>query len=149
MATAVQTDALGTRTALTITGLSTLASATYVASNALTLGGLNAIFELQAATTNAPAGNNQLLIWLICSIDATNYDSGPTSGTTATREKNLGQSVALPILVTATTETMHFDVKGMLGFIPTDVKVVIKNDLGVALTSASLNYSLVSPTLTY
>lgn len=148
MATATQAKVVGTRTALTTTGLSTLATATYVASNALVLNGLNAIFELQASATT-PAGNFQVLAWIICSLDGTNYTSGPTSGTTATREKNLGQSVALPILVTATVETIQFDVESLLGFIPFDVKVVIKNDTGVALTAGTLNYSLVTPTLTY
>jgi len=149
MATATQTKVVGTRTSLTTTGLSTLASATYVASNALVLNGLNAAFELQAATTNTPAGNKQLLAWVICSLDGTNYTSGPTSGTTATREANLGQSIALPITTASTTETTQFDVESILGFIPYDVKIVLKNDLGVALTSGTINYSLVTPTLTY
>ena len=57
----------GTRTALTVTGLSTLASATYVASNVYDNTAnqpLDLIVELTVATTNTPARMRMItVVW--------------------------------------------------------------------------------------
>jgi hypothetical protein len=55
VATITQTQ--GTRTSLTVTGLGTLASATYVASSAYTANTnkpLDVVVEVECATTNTP-----------------------------------------------------------------------------------------------
>ena len=58
---AVFNPTVGTRTSLAFTGLSTLASGTYVknttAYNCDTNKPMNVVVEVEAATTNTPAGN--------------------------------------------------------------------------------------------
>lgn len=145
---AVVTEPLSTRTALTATGLTTLASATYVASNAYTTNGKNTAVEVELATTNAPAGNKKADVFIQESLDGTNFRTGPTSGTSTTREPNLKFVDSLPITTTATTERLTFDIKSALGYIPAAFKVIVKNDLGVALTTGNIYTSDVTPTIT-
>jgi hypothetical protein len=138
------TRVLGTRTSLpyTSTSLSTLASATYVANttayDCTTNKPDDVIIEVDAATTNTPAGNKQLVVFLSESIDNTNFRSGPTSGTTVTREPNLLLLGVLPITTASTTEIATFSIYQQLGYRPNYFKIIIKNDLGVALTSATV-----------
>lgn len=135
--TAVQ----GTRTSLTATGLSTLASATYCVSDAYspaTNDPLDVVVEVEAATTNTPAGNKQVAVFLKASLDGTNYSSGPESGTTTTDELDLFLLGSVPINSASTTHRKAFSVMAALGYIPHSFKVVPKNDLGVALTSAAI-----------
>lgn len=132
---------VGTRTSLTCTGLSTLASGTYVASNNYncnTNKPVDVIIDVALATTNTPSGNKQAVVFITESLDGTNYRSGPTSGTTTTDEPDL-KILGVIFLNTATnTHEGTFSVKQTLGYIPYGFKVVIKNDLGVALTSGSV-----------
>lgn len=139
MATVKQ--ALGTRNALTVTGFSTLAAATYVASNAYTMNSsqnTDCIIEVDAATTNTPAGNKQIVVFLQDSLDGTNFRSGPTSGTTTTDEPNLRYVGTVPMNSSGVTEIGTFSVAAALGYVPYAFKVVLKNDLGVALTSGAV-----------
>ena len=141
---------VGTRTSLTVTGLSTLASATYVASNAYnctTNQPVDVAIELDLATTNTPSGNKQVLVFLTESLDGTNFRSGPTSGTTTTREPNLLLMGAVPITTASTTEIATFSVMQALGYVPAQFKIVVKNDLGVALTSGTAFTSEISQTV--
>jgi len=147
MATITQT--VGTRTSLTVTGLSTLAAATYVASSAYTANTnkpLDVIVEVDVATTNTPSGNKQLVVFVIESLDGTNYRSGPTSGTTTTDEPNLRLLGTVPMNTASVTQTATFSVAQALGYCPYAFKVVIKNDLGVALTSGTAFTSEISAT---
>lgn len=132
----------GTKTSLTVTGLSTLASATYVASasyNTSTNGCLDLVVELSVATTNTPAGNKQVVIFAQASYDGgSTWQSGPTSGTTTTDEPNLTFIGTIPINSSSTTETKAYPIAPSYGgVLPPMVRLVIKNDLGVALTSGS------------
>jgi hypothetical protein len=102
------------------------------------------IIEVDAATTNTPAGNKQLVVFLQESIDNTNFRSGPTSGTTVTREPNLLLLGVLPITTASTTEIATFSIYQQLGYRPNYFKIIIKNDLGVALTSGTVWTSEVS-----
>jgi hypothetical protein len=141
---------VGSRTSLTVTGLSTLASATYVASanyNCSANDPLDVIVELDATTTNSPTGNKQLLVFLIESLDGTNYRSGPTSGTTATDEPNLLLLGVLPMNSASVAQIGTFSVLQRLGYVPRDFKVIIKNDLGVALTSGTCFTAEISGTV--
>lgn len=141
---------VGTRTSLTVTGLSTLASATYVASNAYncaTNQPIDMIVELDLATTNTPAGNKQVVLFLSESLDGTNFRSGPTSGTTATREPNLLLLGVVPLTTASTTEIATFSVMQALGYVPAQFKIVVKNDLGVALTTGTAWTSEISETV--
>jgi len=133
---------VGTRTALTVTGLSTLANTTYVVSsayNCTTNQPLDVIVEVAVATTNTPlAWNKQMLVFIQESLDGTNYRSGPTSGTTTTDEPNLKFIGSLPVNSTSTTELATFSVAQALGYVPAYFKVVIKNETGLTLTSGTV-----------
>lgn len=149
MATVKQS--VGTRTSLTVTGLSTLASGTYVASGIYTANTnqpLDVIVELDVATTNTPAGNRQVVVYIQESLDGTNFRSGPTSGTTTTDELNLQYLGRIPMNSTTTTQVATFSVAQVLGYCPYAFKVIIKNDLGVSLTSGSVFTSEISSTIT-
>ena len=137
------------RTALTVTGLSTLASATYVASSAYTANTnqpLDVIVEVDVATTNTPAGNKQVVVFVQESLDGTNFRSGPTSGTTTTDEPNLRLLGTVPMNSSSVTEIATFSVAQALGYMPYAFKVVLKNDLGVALTSGAVYTAEISAT---
>ena len=141
------TPAVGTRTSLTVTGLSTLASATYVLSNAYTANTnkpWDVIVEVDVATTNTPAGNKQVVVFIQESLDGTNYRSGPTSGTTTTDETNLRYLGTIPMNSVTTSQMGTFSVAAALGYCPFAFKVVLKNDLGVALTSGTAFTSEIS-----
>lgn len=129
------------RTALTVTGFGTLASATYVASAAYvanTLKPQDVIVEVEAATTNVPAGNKQIAVFVQASLDGTNFQSGPTSGTTVTDEPDLTFIGSIPMNTATTTHRKMFSVMTALGFLPQQFRIVLKNDLGVALTSGAV-----------
>lgn len=135
---------IGTKTALTVTGLSTLASGAYVVSeayNCSTNDPTNIIVETSAATTNTPASNKQLLVYVKASLDGTNYQSGPESGTTATDETDLTYLGTVFMNSATTTHRKTFSLLQALGYVPPYFKLVFKNELGVALTSASVSVS--------
>lgn len=139
----------GTRTALTVTGLGTLASATYVASSVYTANTnqpLDVIVEVDVQTTNAPAGNKQVSVFVQESLDGTNFRSGPTSGTTTTDEPNLRPLGNIPMNSSGVTEIGTFSIAQALGYMPYAFKVVLKNDLGVALTSGAVFTAEISAT---
>jgi len=139
MATVTQVQA--SRTSLTVTGFGTLASATYVASaayDASTNDPLDVLIEVEAATTNTPGGNKQVVVFITPSLDGTNFQSGPTSGTTTTDEPDLTPIGSVAMNTTTTTHRKIFSVFNTLGFIPQQFKIVLKNDLGVALTSGAV-----------
>ena len=135
------TPTVGTRTSLTVTGFSTLAAATYVVSAVYTANTnkpWDVIVEVNAATTNTPSGNKQIVVFIQESLDGTNYRSGPTSGTTAADELNLRFVGVLPMNSVTTSQMGTFSVATALGFCPYSFKVVLKDDLGVALTSGTV-----------
>jgi hypothetical protein len=144
---------VGTRTSLAFTGssLSTLASGTYVqnttAYDCTTNQPLDVIVELGVATTSTPSGNKQVVVFLQESLDGTNYRSGPTSGTTTTREPNLLFLGTVPVTTASTTEIGTFSVLQALGYIPNKFFIVVKNDLGFALTSGTAFTSEISSTV--
>jgi hypothetical protein len=138
------TQVVGTRTSLAFTGtsLSALASGTYVrnttAYDCSVNNPVDVIVEVDVATTNTPTGNMQVVVFIQESLDGTNFRSGPTSGTTATREGNLKQLGTVPLTTASTTEIGTFSVASILGYVPKKFYVVIKDDLGVALTSGTV-----------
>lgn len=132
----------GTRTSVTVTGLGTLASATYVQSNDIdctTNSPVDVAIELEVATTNTPAGSKQAVVFAQASYDGANYQTGPTSGTTTTDEPDLTLLGVVPMNTASTTHRKSFSLASAYGgIVPAHVKIVIKNDLGVALTSGAL-----------
>lgn len=137
---------------LTVTGLGTLASATYVASANYNAGAndpVDVIVEVTLATTNTPSGNKQAVVFCSASWDgASTYQSGPTSGTTTTDEPDLTLIGVVPMNTATNTHKKAFPIAAAYGgTVPPDFKIVIKNDLGVALTSGSVATSEVSATV--
>ena len=135
------TPTVGTRTSLTVTGFSTLAAATYAVSAVYTANTnkpWDVIVEVTAATTNTPANNKQVVVFVQESLDGTNFRSGPTSGTTSTDEPNLRFLGVLPMASVTTSQVGTFSVAAALGYCPFAFKVVLKNDLGVTLTSGTV-----------
>jgi hypothetical protein len=130
---------------LTVTGLATLASATYVVSNVLSHSvndPLDVLIDVAIATTNTPAGNRQVVIFAKGSLDGSNFGSGPESGTTATDEPDLHYVGSLPMNTATTTHRKVFSLAAAYGgVLPASTKLVFKNDLGVTITSASVQTS--------
>ena len=144
---------VGTRTSLAYNGtdLSTLASGTYVQNttpyDCTTNQPLDVIIEVDVATTNTPSGNKKVDVFIRDSLDGTNFRSGPTSGTTTTREPNLKFLGSVPLTTASTAEIGTFSILQALGYIPDSFYIVIKNDLGVALTSGTVFTSEISDTV--
>lgn len=147
---AIVKQPVGARTSLpfTTTSLSTLAAATYVQNTTAFDCSINqpldVVVEVDISTTNIPAGNKQVVVFISGSLDGTNYRSGPTSGTITTREANLLMLGVVPITTASTPEIGLFSIATALGFVPLKFFVILKNDLGVALTSGTVFTSEIS-----
>lgn len=139
---------LGTRTSLTFSGLSTLASGTFVTNTTAyacnTNKPMDVVVEVDVTTTNTPSGNKRVVVYISESLDGTNYRSGPTSGTTTTRAPNLRYMGSVPLTTASTAEIGMFSVVAALGYVPYSFYVVIFNDLGVALTAGTVYTSEIS-----
>lgn len=121
-----------------ILNLGTLASATYVASTAIDLGSaipVDVTFEVEANANGTTTGNKQLLLFCKFSLDNTNWGSGPESGATATEEADLHFIGALP-MVDTNDHRKFFSLAGLP--VARYLKLVAKNDMGVALTSGNV-----------
>lgn len=148
---ATVTSVVGTRTA---TGSSTahnsLANGTYVSVGTLTHNTnkpLDVLLEV-TAVSGTVAGNKQLVVFAQASLDGTNFETGPTSGTTTTDEPNLHFVGVVPLNSNSTAQTRIFSLAAAYGgALPYASKIILKNDSGAALaTSASnvVNYSEVT-----
>jgi len=140
----IVTHPLNTRTSLAYnsTDLSTLASATYVANTTAYDCTVNkpddVIIEVNVGTTNTPTGLKQVSVFIIESIDNSSFRSGPTSGTTTTKEPNLCFLGVVPVLTNSGTEVGFFSIRDQLRFRPNYFKIIIKNETGVALTAGTV-----------
>jgi len=135
---------VGTNTSLTVTGLSTLASATYVASNSINLttnDPEDLLLDATVATTNTPGTNKQVVVFAQVSDDGSNWSTGPSSGTTTTDEPDLYVVGVIAVNTASTNHRKWFSLASALGFMPKYVRFIFKNDLNVALTSATVNYA--------
>ncbi len=147
---ATYNPSVGTRTSLTVTGLATLASATYVVSAAMdhdVAKEPSRFIEVSATTSNTPSGNKQLVVFAKGSLDGTNFTTGPESGTTTTEEPDLYFVGVIPVAI-AGTHMKIFDLASAFGGrLPKQSKLVLKNDLGVALTAGTVFTSVVVDTV--
>lgn len=133
----VFTQAQGSRSSAVL-ALGTLASATYVCSSAIDLGStipMDVTFEMEANANGTPSGNKQLILFVKFSLDNTNWGSGPESGTTATEEADLHWIGSMPTNDTG-DHRKFFSLAGLP--VARYLKLVVKNDLGVALTSGNV-----------
>lgn len=135
-------------TSITIT-LTSLASATYVASSAVDLTAidpLDVVIEL-IITPGVVTGNKQAKVFVVVSLDGTNYTSGPNSGTSIVDEQNLYFLGVLPLNTASTIQrgVFSFMAAPRLGFVPPHFKLVVFNDSGVAFAASacSANYSTI------
>jgi len=131
------TLAQGTRSSAVL-ALGTLASATYVCSAAIDLGAtipVDVTFEMECNPNGAPSGNKQLVLFAKFSLDNSNYGSGPESGTTATEEGDLHLVGVCPTVDT-NDHRKFFSLAGLP--VTRYLKLVVKNDMGVALTSGNV-----------
>lgn len=121
-----------------VLNLGTLASATYIASSAIDLGPtipLDVTFEVECDPNGAPTGNKQLVLFAKLSLDNTNFGSGPESGTDTTNEADLHWIGTLPCNDT-NAHRKTFSLSGLP--VARYLKLVVKNDMGVALTSGNV-----------
>ena len=129
-----------TRTSLTVTGFSTLASATYCVSSAYTLNTnkpADLFLEVTAGTTNTPSGNKQVLVFAKLSLDGTNYTTGPETGSTITDEPDLYSLGGILLPAASVNHTQLFAISQLFTRPVYAVKFIFKNDLGVALTTGT------------
>jgi hypothetical protein len=131
------TFAQGARSSAVL-ALGSLASATYVCSSAIDLGAaipVDVTFEMECNPNGSPSGNKQLVLFAKFSLDNTNFGSGPESGTTATEEGDL-HFVGAMSTVDTNDHRKFFSLAGLP--IARYLKLVVKNDMGVALTSGNV-----------
>ena len=142
------TQAVGTRTNLG--SLGTLASATYLNAGTLTFN-TNKPLDVEievSATPGTVSGNKQLVVFAQKSLDGTNFETGPTSGTTTTDEPNLSYVGVLPLNTNSTLQRKVFSLRAVFGgVLPYAAKIIVKNDSGAALASGSVEYSEVTTTV--
>jgi hypothetical protein len=141
------TSVQGTRTNLTTTALNSLASATYVVAGTLTHNNnkpLDVLLEV-TVTPGTVASSKQVVVFAQKSLDGTNFETGPTSGTTTTDEPDLTYIGSIPCNTNATAQTKIFSLVNAYGGVglPYASKIIIKNETGVALAASghSVNYA--------
>jgi hypothetical protein len=138
---------VGAKAALNVTGLSTLASATYVTSdvkNNTTNQPCDLMVEL-SITPGTVAGNKQAVLFALGSLDNSVFQTGANS----TDEGDMTYIGTLPLASATTAQTKLFSVAAAFGgALPPYNKFVVKNDSGAAFTAGTLNVSEVSLTVT-
>lgn len=125
----------GSRTS-SLLSCGTLASGTYICSSAIDLGADVPEFitiQTEANANGTPSGNKKLDLFLKWSLDNTNWTSGPESGTTTTEESDLHSVGALPM-----NDTNDHRKEFLVYPLGRYMKIIAKNDLGVALTSGEV-----------
>ena len=141
------TTSNGSRTSLGTLG--TLANGTYLKVGTLTFNTnkpLDVLIEV-AATPGTVSGNKQLVVFAQKSVDGTNYETGPTSGTTTTDEPNLTFVGTLPLGTNSTIQRKVFSLAAVFGSMPYSANIIVKNDSGAALASGTIYYSEITTTV--
>ena len=133
------TAVVGARTSLTTSAMDSLGSGYYVSAGTLnhtTNDPLDVLIEVKV-TPGTVSGNKQVVVFAQGSLDGTNFESGPTSGTTTTDETNLTFVGTIPCNTSSTAQTGIFSLAGPFGgVLPQQTKIIIKNDTGAALAAS-------------
>lgn len=131
---------------LSVSSLSTLTSGNYCLSNNIVHSDnnpLDVLLDVSVSTSNTPANNKQILVFCQASIDGTNFTSGPTTGSTATNEPDLFYVGSVPM--NEGNSVAHRRIFSLAaaygGTLPKITRLVFKNDMGVAVTAASVQYA--------
>lgn len=135
---------VGAFSSLTVSGLTTLASATYVASSSInnTTNDPLDIMLMVEVTPGTTSGNKQVVVFAQGSHDGTDWQTGPTSGTTTTDEPNLSFIGAIPCNTNSTQQRAIFSVASAFGgVLPPFIRFVLKNETGAALTAGAVKYA--------
>lgn len=122
------------------TALNSLGSGTYVVLGTLTHttnDPLESKLEVKV-TPGTVSGNKQMVIFAQASLDGTNFETGPTSGTTTTDEPNLRFVGTIPCNSNSTAQTKAFDLSAAYpsGSLPYASKIIAKNETGAALAGS-------------
>lgn len=142
------TQTVGTRTNLG--SLGTLANVTYVNAGTITFDTANNVEVLLevSATPGTVSGNKQIVVFAQKSLDGTNFETGPTSGTVTTNEPNLTFIGTVPLPTNSTLQRKTFSLAMAFGgVLPFACKIICKNDSGAALASGSVEYAEVVTTV--
>lgn len=138
----IKTDIGTARTQLSgaAAALNSLASGTYVVLGTITHATndpLESKIEL-AVTPGTVSGNKQAVLFAQASLDGTNFETGPTSGTTVTDEPVLRYVGVLPLPTNSTLQRKVFDLSAAYpsGVLPYATKLIAKNDSGAAFASS-------------
>lgn len=138
---------VGIRTAVTASGLATLASAGYATSatiNNTTNQPLDLLVEV-AITSGTVAGNNQAVVFAQSSLDGTNWQTGASSAADEGNSTFLG---TVPLPASATLQRNTFPVAAVYGgALPPYVRFVVKNDSGATFTAGTIFVSEVYATV--
>ena len=147
---AIIKQVVGAKAALTVTGLSTLASASYAVSSVKDNTAnqpLDLLVELSVAVGTV-ATPFAVYLYAKSSLDNSVFGSGPETGTTTTDEPDLVFIGAVPANTSTATHTKTFGVAtAFAGDLPPYLKFVVKNSTGAALTAGTLSVSEVSATV--
>lgn len=136
---------VGAKAALTVTGLSTLASATYATSavkDNTTNQPSDLLIEL-SITPGTVAGNKQAVLYALASLDNSVFQTGVSTAD----ESVMTLIGVLPLPSAGVAQTRTFSVAGAFGALPPFEKFVVKNDSGAAFTAGTINVSEVSLTV--
>lgn len=136
---AVITQVTGSRISLTTTAINSLANGAYVSCGTINHGTNNPLDVLieVSATPGTVSGNKQLLVFAKGSLDGTNFESGPESGTTTTDEPNLTFIGTVPLGTNATAQAGLFSLASAFGgVLSKQTKIIVRNDSGAALAAS-------------
>lgn len=151
--TSTVTSTVAARSTLTTSALNSLASATYVSAGTIDVSGnkpLDVLLQVDV-TPGTVSSNKQVVVFAQRSLNNTNFETGPVSGTTTTDEPNLTAIGVVPCNTNSTAQTRIFSVAAAFGgVIPYYFKIIIKNETGAALASSghAVYYSEVTGLIT-
>lgn len=140
----------GTRTSLTITNFPSAANGEFNQSSAINLttnDPLDVLVEVTAKASTTPTGNDQVVVFAIGSLDGTNWQSAPADeDTTGEEEPDMTYLGTVPVVDTAAHRKIFSVAAAYGGVLPQQIKIVTKNDTGVALaaTDCTVYYSEVT-----
>lgn len=129
----------GTRTSLTTTAMDSLASDTFVSLGTInfsTNDPIDALIEVKV-TPGTVSGNKRVVVYAQGSLDGTNFETGPTSGTSTTDEPVLTRIGVVPCNTNSAAQTKVFSLANKFdGPLPAQVKLVVRNETGAALAAS-------------
>jgi hypothetical protein len=125
--------------ALTTTALDALGNVTYVSAGILahtTNDPLDVLLQVKV-TPGTISGNKQVVVFAQGSLDGTDFESGPTSGTTTVDEPNLTFIGTIPCNTNSVAQIGVFSLAPAFGgSLPAQTRIIIKNDSGAALAAS-------------